>query len=100
MVTAFYLWRRGKPVLFVLIPMLLLLIMPAWAMSWQMFNPNSGWLRDDPNYLLGGIGLAVVGLQIWMIIEGIVIWRPAKGVLEESLPPLAKRPALDGGRSC
>jgi carbon starvation protein len=89
MVTVFYLWRRGKPVLFILIPMLLLLIMPAWAMSWQMFNPDSGWLRENPNYLLGGIGLAVVGLQVWMIIEGALIWRRAKGVLEEPLPPLA-----------
>ena len=102
MVTAFYLWRRGKPVLFILIPMLLLLIMPAWALSWQMFNSNTGWLRENPNYLLGGIGLTVFGLQIWMIIEGALIWKQAKGVLEEPLPPLDKGPALDaeGGRSC
>ena len=66
----------------------------------QTFNPDTGWLRENPNYLLGGIGLAVVGLQIWMIIEGAVIWRRAKGVLEEPPPPLDKRPTLDGGRSC
>ena len=88
MVTVFYLWRRGKPVLFILVPMLLLLIMPAWAMGWQMFNPHTGWLRENPNYLLGGIGLAVVGLQTWMIVEGALTWKRAKGVLEEALPPL------------
>ncbi|HCS55673.1 MAG TPA: carbon starvation protein A, partial [Planctomycetaceae bacterium] len=32
MVTFFYLWRRGKKVAFVAIPMCLMLLMPAWAM--------------------------------------------------------------------
>ena len=102
MVTAFYLWRRGKPVLFILIPMLLLLVMPAWALSWQMFNPDSGWLRENPNYLLGAIGLTVFALQIWMIVEAALIWGRAKGVLEAPLPPLDKKPTFDpeGGRSC
>ncbi len=100
MVTAFYLWRRNRPVLFILVPMLLLLIMPAWAMCWQMFNSETGWLTGTPNYLLGSIGLTVICLQIWMIIEGALTWKRAKGVLEEPLPPLDKQPALEGGRSC
>jgi carbon starvation protein len=42
-------------------------------------------------------------LQIWMVIEAILIWPKAKGVIEEALPPLTK-PATglnsSGGRSC
>jgi hypothetical protein len=34
-----------------------------------------------------------------MVIEAVLIWPRAKGVLEEALPPL-DRTALAGGRSC
>ena len=99
MVTAFYLWRRSKPVWFIAAPMVVLLIMPGWAMLWQMFNAENGWLTNE-NYLLLGIGAFVLALQIWMIVEGVLIWQKAKGVLEEALPPLAPKPDLAGGRSC
>ncbi|MFH1922943.1 MAG: carbon starvation protein A [Planctomycetota bacterium] len=99
MVTFFYLWRRGRPVWFIVPPMLLLLGMPAWAMLWQMFNPDSGWLIQG-NHLLLGIGGAAVVMQVWMVIEGILVWRRAKGVLEEALPPLEAKPAMAGGRAC
>ena len=87
MVTVFYLWRRGKPVWFVAGPMLLLMVMPAWALLWQMFNAENGWYYQQ-KYLLFGIGVVVLNLQVWMIAEGLSIWRRARGVLEEALPPL------------
>jgi carbon starvation protein len=74
MVTFFYLWRRGKQVLPVAIPMIVMLIMPAWAMLWQMFNPNSGWLQTQ-NYLLLGFGVVIMSMQIWMVIEGLIVWK-------------------------
>ncbi|MEX0792510.1 MAG: carbon starvation protein A [Pirellulaceae bacterium] len=87
MVTLFYLWRRGKPVLFIAIPMMGMLLFPALAMLWSMFNPETGWLQAR-NYLSFGFGLGILGLQAWMMIEALLIWPKAKGVLEESLPPL------------
>jgi len=101
MVTVFYLWRRSKPILFAVVPMLLMLALPAWAMTWQLFNSDSGWLLHE-KYLIGGIGLGVMGLQIWMVIEGLIVWRRARGVLEPALPPLSEgslKPAPEG-RSC
>jgi len=101
MVIVFYLWRRRKPIWFALFPMVLMLIMPAWALLWQLFNQTSGWLWPlwammtsqaawewTNSHLLLGIGLAVIGLQVWMVVEGILLWPRAKGVLEEALPPL------------
>lgn len=88
MVTVFYLWRRNKPILFALLPMLLMLIMPAWAMIWNMFNPESGWLQTK-NYLLLGFGLGITVLQIWMMAEATLMWPKAKGILEQPLPPLS-----------
>ena len=97
MVIVFYLWRRNKPIWFAFIPMLIMLIMPAWAMVWQLFNSQSGWLMagEEKNYLLGSIGLGTLCLQVWMVVEGLMIWRSARGVLEEALPPLEGQPAAN-----
>lgn len=102
MVTVFYLWRRSKPILFALAPMLVMLIMPAWAMTYNVFVL---WLPAE-KYLLTGFGLFILALQAWMMIEGLLVWPRARGVLEESLPPLtpqqltAKQLANADGRSC
>ncbi len=87
MVTFFYLWRRNKKVAFVAIPMTIMLILPAWAMLWNMFNSKTGWLTTG-NYLLFGFGVVIMTIQIWMVIEGILVWKNAKGILEPALPPL------------
>ncbi|QDT34341.1 carbon starvation CstA family protein [Thalassoglobus polymorphus] len=99
MVTVFYLWRRSKPVLFALLPMLMMLLMPALALIWQM----KGWLTaEEPNYVLFSFGALILGLQIWMVIEGYLMWPKAKGELERQLPPLAEKPtvATVGGPNC
>ena len=104
MVTVFYLWRRQKPVWFVVAPMLLMMVLPFWALTWHLFNPNSGWLSaDQPRWLLASIAIICLALQIWMIVEGLMIWPKVKGVLEEALPPLKNSSSVSsatGGRSC
>ncbi len=118
MVTVFYLWRRGKPVWFIAAPMAVLLLLPPWAMLWKMFNAESGWYFElaavgglpevvrgvaernivvIQNCLLLGIGAIVVALQAWIVVEGLLVWRRAKGVLEEALPPLEPAPATGLG---
>jgi carbon starvation protein len=94
MVTMFYLWRRGRPVWFVAIPMTIMLIMPAWAMLWQMFNSESGWYQAGQTHLLW-TGFAILGIQAWMIVEALLLLPRVKGVIEDGLPPLAK-PSLAG----
>ena len=104
MVTVFYLWRRKKPIWFAAIPMLIMLVMPAWAMLWNMFHSGGGWFWNlEKSWHLFLFGVIILGLQVWMIIEGILIWPRAKGVLEDELPPLEQPGtglADSAGRSC
>lgn len=101
MVTAFYLWRRNKPIWFLVLPMIVMIVMPAWALVWQMFNSETGWFwPDSRNFLLLGIGAATLVLQAWMVVEGLLAWPRARGALEEALPPLRAAGKLAGGRSC
>lgn len=115
MVTAFYLWRRNKPVWFVIGPMIIMIILPAWALVWQLFSlePSGmndvpvgwfwGFVRSGDNAVLTLVALATLGLQLWMVFEALTMWPRVKGVLEEALPPLpakSKKFETAGGRSC
>jgi carbon starvation protein len=93
LVTALYLWRRGRAIWFLVPPMILMVVMPAWALLWQMFNVETGWWHTK-SYLLLSVGAVTLVLQIWMVLEAILIWPRAKGVLEEALPPLSARTAV------
>lgn len=92
MVIAFFLWRRGKPVWFLVVPMIFMLIMPVWAMLWQLFigGPDSPSWVSQGKWTLAAIGLATIALEIWMIVEAVLMFPRVKGVLEAN--------ALDSGR--
>lgn len=84
LVITFYLWRRQIPIWFLVPPMIFMLIMPLWAMIWQVFIGDAGnpsWLGQG-NLLLVGIALATVVLEIWMIAEAIRLFPRARGVVE------------------
>ncbi|MDH3584030.1 MAG: carbon starvation protein A [Phycisphaerae bacterium] len=108
MVIFFYLWRRRLPLWFIALPMVFMLVMPAWAMLAEL----PGWLNPtgpagEPlprNWAVIIIATATVALEAWMVIEAILLWPRVKGVLEDRLPPLAPamaaEPQHQGGRSC
>ena len=102
LVILFWMWRRQLPVWFVVIPALFMLVLPALAMVMQLFIGDGAWLTGEtPNYLLGIFGIATLLLEGWIVFEAIAAWPKAKGVLEETLPPLSSRePQAEGGRSC
>ncbi len=97
LVIGFYLWRRGKPVWFLALPMVFMLVMPAWAMSWQLFvgsEDHPAWMyADKPNWTLIVIAVATLVLEGWMVVEAILLWPKVKGVLE---PQLDSGEALEG----
>jgi carbon starvation protein len=84
LVITFYLWRRQSPIWFLVPPMIFMLIMPMWAMIWQVFVGDAGnpsWLGQG-NWLLVGIALFTVALEVWMIVEAINLFPRARGVIE------------------
>jgi carbon starvation protein len=103
MVILFYLWRRSKPIWFVAIPMAFMVVMPTLALGWQLFDPAQGWVTNyGDKSLLATIGLITLGIQVWMVVEGVLAWSKAKGVLETPANAQQIESALrnDGGRSC
>ncbi len=103
MVILFYLWRRSKPVWFVAIPMAFMVVMPALALGWQLFHPEHGWVSNfSSKPLLAIIGLITLGIEGWMVTEGVLAWSKAKGVLEApaSSERLERAVQREGGRSC
>jgi carbon starvation protein len=86
LVITFYLWRRGIPVWFIALPMIFMLIMPMWAMFWQVFvgdGGNPSWLSQR-NWLLVSIAIATMALEVWMIVEAWRLFPRAKGIIEEN----------------
>lgn len=86
-VVAFYLIRHSKPVWFLALPLALMVVMPAWAMIWQI----RGFYAEE-KWVLVVVGVIIQILQIWLLTEAALMWRRAKGVLPEPLPPLSKKP--------
>lgn len=78
MVVAFFLKKTGRPLFFLVPPAILMLIMPAWAMTWRMFNSSNGWLSQG-NYLLLGFGILIMVLQAVMVFEGWKVLKKFQG---------------------
>ncbi len=83
LVIAFYLWRRSLPIWFLVAPMILMLILPAWAMMLQAFAGEKSWLMQE-NWLLVGIAVITLVLEAWMVIEAIRLFPRTKGVIEDN----------------
>lgn len=89
-VIIFWLWRRNKPIFFVVLPLCFMLLMPAWAMVYQMFLGDAGkpgWVfQDHPNWPLILIAITTLLLEAWMLVEAALLWPRVRGVLEQQLP--------------
>jgi carbon starvation protein len=83
LVVTFWLWRRGLPIKFTFVPMIFMLCLPVWAMATDL---SSWWSKGQ--YLLAGVAILVIALEVWMVVEAVLLWPKVKGVLEPLLPPL------------
>lgn len=83
-VIAFYLWRRGITIGFLILPLIFMLVLPAWAMIWQTFigNANSPSWWSQEHYVLVCIAIITLILEAWMIFEAICLFPRVKDVLE------------------
>jgi carbon starvation protein len=80
MVVSFWLRRRGLPTAFAAIPMVFMLVVPAWALCLDIQR----WLAAGSWVLVAVSGLLFLVI-VWMALEGVVLWRSVRGVLE---PPI------------
>ncbi len=107
LVVAFYLARRKMPKWFIAMPMVAMLVLPAWAMLHQLLNTTDGWWTKGQFHLVAA-GVIFMALEVWMIAEALALWPRIKGVLEPPLPSLRRgspvtveaSPAPEVGRSC
>ena len=83
LVIAFYLWRRSLPIWFLVVPMIMMLILPAWAMTLQAFVGEKSWLMQG-NWLLVGIAVVTLVLEVWMVVEAIKLFPKTKGIIEDN----------------
>jgi len=90
LVIAFYLARHNRPIWFLVAPLALMIVLPAWAMFYQM---REWWAAES--WMLLGLGVVVSTIQIWMAVEALRMWRQARGVAPTPLPPL--RSAVGAG---
>lgn len=71
LVASVFLYRLGKPVAYTLLPMLVMLVIVAWAISLNLIKYYHAW-HDSGD--LGSLSLLVVGsvlaiLAVWMLVE-------------------------------
>lgn len=90
LVIAFYLWRRRTPVWFLVIPLIIMLVMPAWAMATEI----GPWWQAK-RYVLCFIAASTLVLEVWMLIEALLLWPRVRGVLEENAIHPAAIPAIE-----
>jgi len=78
LVIVFWMRRQRMPLWFVIIPAILMLILPAWAMAHQIFvqavGSSQSWIEQG-RWLLVSIGGASLLLEGWMVAEAVVAWR-------------------------
>jgi len=74
MVAVFYLARRNRGVALIAVPMFAMLLMPAWAMMFDLVE--NWWPARD--WVLIVFAIAVLALQFWMVLEGVFLWRRLK----------------------
>lgn len=93
LVILFWMRRQSMPIGFIVLPALLMLVLPAWAMLHQIFiqavGSTDSWLEQG-RWLLVGIGAASLLLETWMVGEAIFAWRRMKNDTDELLTCRAK----------
>jgi carbon starvation protein len=85
LVITFYLWRRGKAIWFIALPLVFMIVMPAWAMVLQL----QMWFAEDTiNIPLVIMAVATLVLEAWMLVEAALLFPKAKGIMEAGGEPI------------
>lgn len=84
-VILFWMRRRCLPLWFVAVPAFFMLVLPAYALGYQLFvqalGSEKSWLASG-DWVLAGFGAATLFIEVWMIVEAFKAWPKAHGQLE------------------
>lgn len=73
-----WLYRKGRPIIYTLIPMIFLLFMTLWAMTEQVVFQWSGFGDSNADWLLFSFGAVILAFTIWIFVEAISLFRDQK----------------------
>lgn len=73
LVITVYLAKKKKPTIYTLIPMVFMMVMTAWGMVHNIIN-----FYESSKWLIFVIGIIIMILEVWMIIEAITVLRKTK----------------------
>ncbi|TVQ32899.1 MAG: hypothetical protein EA376_04045 [Phycisphaeraceae bacterium] len=86
-VIAAWLIAKKRPWWFIVAPTIIMIVLPAWALSWQAFvgnEANPSWLADA-KWPLVAIAVIVLALEAWLVVEvGVRMVRKDSAPLEQS----------------
>lgn len=83
LVVSVWLMRQGRPVVYTLVPMILVAAATVAAMTGEVF----GYLvAEDPKWLLGIMGTVILACDVWVIFEGLSILAEARAERREAHP--------------
>jgi len=66
-----WLKKKGRTIVYTLVPMIFLLFMTLWAMVQQVVFEWSGYGENDPDLLLFVLGAVILGFTIWILLEAV-----------------------------
>lgn len=66
-----WLKRKGRNIIYTLVPMIFLLFMTLWAMIRQVGFEWSGLGHNNPQWLLFVLGAVIIGFTLWILLESI-----------------------------
>jgi carbon starvation protein len=75
LIITIYLFRKKGNTLVTLLPMSFVLGVTLWAMVENLIEFISG---SSPNYLLAGVGGLLLVLALWVLLEGILVYKKEK----------------------
>ncbi|NBC25698.1 MAG: carbon starvation protein A [Bacteroidetes bacterium] len=73
-----WLKRKGRSIIYTVLPMLFLLFMTLWAMTEQVVFQWSGYGEAEANMLLFFFGSVILGFSIWIFLEAILLLKSEK----------------------
>ncbi len=80
LIITIYLFRKKGNTIVTLLPMSFVLGVTLWAMVENLIEFISG---SSPNYLLAGVGGLLLVLALWVLLEGILVYKKEKASLSK-----------------